>query len=162
MSWYQYILKCMNFIRRTKKQGTKALLCRRRKTHFTPCDMQDTAYLERWSKELKFIELYWQVQRAPRRIWNKEMRDISFRQNVGNRSIAIVRLQNNQVTTATQTQTLPAGNITEAGKFDRFLISENDRSNAGVQSRFSSNRCIKLYLWRVKMVQMWLKEQKRH
>ena len=50
------------------------------------------------------------------RILNKQMRDILFRQNVGNQSIAIAQLQqNNQASTATQTQTLPSGNIAGAG-----------------------------------------------
>ena len=50
------------------------------------------------------------------RILNKQMRDILFRQNVGNQSIAIAQLQqNNQTPTATQTQTLPTGNIAGAG-----------------------------------------------
>ena len=50
------------------------------------------------------------------RILNKQMRDLLFRQNVGNQSIAIAQLQqNNQTPTATQTQTLPTGNIAGAG-----------------------------------------------
>ena len=50
------------------------------------------------------------------RILNKQMRDILFRQNVGNQSIAIAQLQqNNQTPTVTQTQTLPTGNIAGAG-----------------------------------------------
>ena len=50
------------------------------------------------------------------RILNKQMRDILFRQNAGNQSIAIAQLQqNNQTPTTTQTQTLPTGNIAGAG-----------------------------------------------
>ena len=50
------------------------------------------------------------------RTLNKQMRDILFRQNVGNQSIAIAQLQqNNQTPTTTQTETLPRGNIAEAG-----------------------------------------------
>ena len=50
------------------------------------------------------------------RILNKQMRDILFRQNVGDQTIAIAQLQqNNQTPTATQTQTLPTGNIAGAG-----------------------------------------------
>ena len=50
------------------------------------------------------------------RILNKQMRDILFRQNVGNQTIAIAQLQqNNQTSTATQTETLPTGNIAGAG-----------------------------------------------
>ena len=50
------------------------------------------------------------------RILNKQMRDILFRQNVGNQTIAIAQLQqNNQTPTASQTQTLPTGNIAGAG-----------------------------------------------
>ena len=50
------------------------------------------------------------------RILNKQMRDLLFRQNVGNQSIAIAQLQqNNQSSTAMQTQTLPTGNIAGAG-----------------------------------------------
>ena len=50
------------------------------------------------------------------RILDKQMREILFRQNVGNQSIATARLQqNNQGTTETQTQTLPTGNVTGAG-----------------------------------------------
>ena len=41
------------------------------------------------------------------RILNKQMRDILFRQNVGNQTISIAQLQNNQITTATQTETMP-------------------------------------------------------
>ena len=50
------------------------------------------------------------------RILNKQMRDILFRQNVENQSIAIAQpQQNNQTSTATQTETLPTGNIAGAG-----------------------------------------------
>ena len=50
------------------------------------------------------------------RILNKQVRDLLFRQNVGNQSIAIAQLeQNNQASTATQTQTLPTGNIAGEG-----------------------------------------------
>ena len=50
------------------------------------------------------------------RILNKQMRDILFRQNVGNQTIAIAQLQqNNQTPTVTQTQTLPTGSIAGAG-----------------------------------------------
>ena len=50
------------------------------------------------------------------RISNKQMRDLLFRQNGGNQTIAIAQLQeNNQTSTATQTETLPTGNIAGAG-----------------------------------------------
>ena len=50
------------------------------------------------------------------RILNKQMRDLLFRQNAGNQTIAIAQLQqNNQTPTVPQTQTLPTGNIAGAG-----------------------------------------------
>ena len=56
------------------------------------------------------------VKEEQERILNKQMIYIFFRQNIGNQLIAIAQLQQkNQGSTATQTQTLPTGNITEAG-----------------------------------------------
>ena len=49
------------------------------------------------------------------RILNKEMRDILLRQNMGNQTMSIARLQRNPSTPSSETQSLPSGNLAEAG-----------------------------------------------
>ena len=49
------------------------------------------------------------------RILNKEMRDILLRQNMGNQTMSIARLQRNPSTPSSEPQSLPSGNIAEAG-----------------------------------------------
>ena len=49
------------------------------------------------------------------RILNKEMRDILLRQNMGNQTMSIARLQNNPSTPSSEPQSLPSGSMAEAG-----------------------------------------------
>ena len=76
------------------------------------------------------------------RILNKQMRDVLFRQNVGNQTIAIAQLQqDNQTPTASQTQTLPTGNIAGAG-IDAQLEQVRQRQETRRQQTGETHRGI--------------------